>query len=82
MRQFHQAGFVHGDICDMNIMVKETLNQDGLSFLVIDFDSCGELKQARYPLLMQDPNTIQPSRLTLISRVVLIKESYIEGSTM
>jgi tRNA A-37 threonylcarbamoyl transferase component Bud32 len=50
LRQFHQAGFVHGDIRDTNIMVKKNLNQDGLSFLVIDFDSGGEMKQMRYPL--------------------------------
>ena len=45
--QFHQAGFVHGDICDTNIMVK-TLNRGGFndwSFLVVDYDSCGAMKQ-------------------------------------
>lgn len=43
---------MHGDICDTNIMVK-TLNQGGFndgSFLVVDYDSCGEMEQVRYPL--------------------------------
>jgi len=45
--QLHQAGFVHGDIRDTNIMVKPRkwggLN-DG-SFLVVDYDSCSKIKQ-------------------------------------
>ena len=52
LRQFHQAGFVHGDIRDTNIMVK-TLKQGGFtdgSFLVVDYDSSGKVKQVRYPL--------------------------------
>jgi len=49
LRQFHQAGFVHGDIRDTNIMVKTLImNWGGFSdgsFLVIDYDSCGKIKQ-------------------------------------
>ena len=64
LRQFHQAGFVHGDIRDTNIMVKKTLNQDGLSFLVVDFDSCGEMKQVRYPLNLNTTTVQRPEGAT------------------
>jgi hypothetical protein len=47
LRQFHQAGFVHGDIRDTNIMVK-TMKRGGFndgSFLVVDYGSCGKINQ-------------------------------------
>ena len=44
--QFHEAGFVHGDLGDM---VEKDGFSDG-SFLVIDFDSSGRMNQALYPL--------------------------------
>ena len=47
------AGFTFSwCIRDTNIMVK-TLSQSGFndwSFRVVDYDSCGEMKQVRYPL--------------------------------
>ena len=68
LRQFHQAGFVHGDIRDTNIMVKKILIQDGfndgLSFLVVDFDSCGEMKQVRYPLNLNTTTVQRPEGAT------------------
>jgi hypothetical protein len=53
LRQFHEAGFVHGDFRDTNIMVKTGGFSDG-DFLVIDYDWSGKMSQARYPL---DVNT-------------------------
>jgi hypothetical protein len=48
LQQFHEAGFVNGDIRNMNIMVKRGGFNDG-SFMVVDYDSCGKIKQVRYP---------------------------------
>ena len=58
LRQLHQAGFVHGDIRDTNIMVKRGGFNDGF-FLVVDYDSGGKIKQVRYPLTL---NTISVQR--------------------
>ena len=46
--QLHQAGLVHGDVRNTNIMVKKT-GLDDLSFLLVDYDSGGEIRQVRYP---------------------------------
>ncbi|KDR71093.1 hypothetical protein GALMADRAFT_144169 [Galerina marginata CBS 339.88] len=58
LQQFHQAGFVHGDIRDANIMVKPLEWGDG-PFLIVDYDSCGGIKQVRYPLYL---NTVSVKR--------------------
>ena len=43
----HQAGYVHGDIHDANLMVRK----DGSpGFMLIDFDWAGEIGKARYPM--------------------------------
>ena len=46
LKKFHQAGFVHGDIQDMNIMIS---NSDEKDFKIIDFDWAGRVNKARYP---------------------------------
>jgi serine/threonine protein kinase len=46
LESLHEAGFVHGDIRDTNIMVSMN-NQD---FRIIDFDWAGTIGQARYPM--------------------------------
>jgi len=64
--QFHQAGFVHGDIRDTNIMVK-TLKQGGLndgSFLVVDYDLCGKIGQVRYPFNLNTTSVQRPEGAT------------------
>ena len=66
LRQFHKAGFVHGDIRDTNIMVK-TLKRGGFndgSFLVVDYDSCGKTKQVRYPLNLNTTSVQRPEGAT------------------
>ncbi|KAF8895993.1 hypothetical protein BD779DRAFT_1433827, partial [Infundibulicybe gibba] len=40
---FHEKGMVHGDLRDVNIMVK------GLEFTIIDFDWAGKMGEAHYP---------------------------------
>lgn len=63
LQQFHQAGFVHGDIRDTNIMVKRVGFNDG-SFLVVDYDSCGKIEQVRYPLNLNTTSVKRPEGAT------------------
>ncbi|KAF8885864.1 hypothetical protein CPB84DRAFT_1554516 [Gymnopilus junonius] len=59
LQQLHQAGFVHGDVRNTNIMVKRGGFNDG-SFLLVDYDSCGKIKQARYPLTLNITTVERP----------------------
>jgi hypothetical protein len=43
----HQNGYVHGDVLDVNIMVKE--ENGGYLVRLLDFDWAGEIGEARYP---------------------------------
>jgi hypothetical protein len=63
LQQFQEAGFVHGDIRDTNIMVKQGGFNDG-SFLVVDYDSCGLTKQVRYPLNLNTQSVQRPEGAT------------------
>ncbi|KAG6327650.1 hypothetical protein ID866_11439 [Astraeus odoratus] len=40
LKEFHNAGFVHGSICDMNIMVSK---MDEMQFMFINFDWAGHV---------------------------------------
>lgn len=69
LKQFHQAGFVHGDIRDTNIMVtKPPENEDDIeqsfkdtTFLLVDFDYCGrEEEEVRYPLTLNTSSVDRP----------------------
>lgn len=43
----HQAGYVHGDIRDTNVMVR----RDGKKgFMLVDFDWAGKIGEVRYPM--------------------------------
>jgi hypothetical protein len=45
--ELHQANFVHGDVRDVNIMVRK----DGKpGFMLVDFDWSGIIGEARYPI--------------------------------
>jgi serine/threonine protein kinase len=44
--RLHQAGYVHGDIHDVNIMVQG----DGSGFMLLDFDWAGKIGEAKYPM--------------------------------
>ena len=48
MEELHEAGFVHVDIRNTNIMVKRS-GLDG-SFYPVDFDWSGRIKEVRYPI--------------------------------
>lgn len=43
----HQAGFVHGDVRDTNVMVKKGAS---VGFMLLDFDWAGEIGSVRYPM--------------------------------
>lgn len=43
----HQAGYIHGDIHDANLMV---MKDGSLGFMLIDFDWVGEIGKAQYPI--------------------------------
>ena len=61
--QLHQAGFVHGDIRDTNVMAKWDGFNDW-SFLVVDYDSCGKITQVRYPLNLNTMSVQRPEGAT------------------
>src|SRR6266851_1417803 len=46
LEKLHQASLVHGDIRDVNTMVK---NDDPSKFMLLDFDWAGRIDYARYP---------------------------------
>ena len=56
--KLHQAGFVHGDIRDVNILVEES-GLDG-TFLLVDFEMGGEIGKAVYPPLMNTTSVTRP----------------------
>ena len=47
LTSLHQAGYVHGDVRDTNIMVKKDGSQ---GFKVVDFDWSGRIGEVRYPM--------------------------------
>ncbi|KAI5988935.1 hypothetical protein F5J12DRAFT_969103 [Pisolithus orientalis] len=46
LEAFYTAGFFHGDIHDVNVMV----SHNGKTFKIIDFNWAGRTGEARYPL--------------------------------
>ena len=57
---FHDAGFVHGDIRNTNVMVKK----DGEGFYLIDFDWAGEYPDAKYPMHINRETITRPDGAT------------------
>ncbi|KAI6095799.1 hypothetical protein EDD16DRAFT_1778249 [Pisolithus croceorrhizus] len=57
---FHEAGFVHGDIRDTNIMVSKS---DNTQFRIIDFDWAGIAGEVRYPAFL-NPEVRRPEGAT------------------
>lgn len=47
---FHEAGFVHGDMRQQNIMFGSLPGQEAKSFFILDFDWAGKENQVRYPI--------------------------------
>ncbi|KAG6331143.1 hypothetical protein ID866_7942 [Astraeus odoratus] len=58
LKEFHDAGFVHGDIRDANIMVSRT---DEMRFMFIDFDWAGRVDEVRYPLNVNYTDIVRPA---------------------
>jgi len=52
-----------GMFVNTNIMVKKT-GLDDLSFLLVDYDSGGEIRQVRYPLDLNSSTVKQPEGAT------------------
>ena len=61
--QLHQAGLVHGDVRNTNIMVKAVGLDDPL-FLLVDFDSGGEIQQVQYALDLNTSTVKRPEGAT------------------
>ncbi|PPQ70836.1 hypothetical protein CVT26_014041 [Gymnopilus dilepis] len=63
LAKLHQAGLVHGDIRNTNIMVKaQNMNgfNDVSSFLIVDFDSSGKIGDAKYPYTLNTVSVRRP----------------------
>ena len=46
LTRLHQMNFVHGDVRDVNVMVRK----DRLGWMLVDFDWSGEIGEVRYPM--------------------------------
>jgi len=61
LTELHQAGFVHGDVRNSNIMVKVVGDDDlSFSFSLVDYDSSGEIRKVRYPLDLNTRSVKRP----------------------
>lgn len=68
--KLHQANFVHGDIRDVNIMVRK----DGKpGFMLVDFDWSGIIGEARYPINVNKVDLWRPHD---VSDGLLIKSDH------
>lgn len=57
LTSLHQAGYVHGDVRDTNVMVRE----DGQGFMLVDFDWSGEIGTVTYPMnIIRGPQLQRP----------------------
>jgi len=55
---FHDTGYVHGDICDTNIMVSKS---DEKRFMIIDFDWAGKIGKMKYSACVNRIDIRRPS---------------------
>ena len=68
--ELHQANFVHGDIRDVNVMVRK----DGkLGLMLVDFDWSGIIDEARYPINVNKVDLWRPDD---VSDGLLIKSDH------
>ncbi|KAH7918819.1 hypothetical protein BV22DRAFT_1075898 [Leucogyrophana mollusca] len=47
LTRLHDAGYVHGDVRNKNIMVSK---HDNMRFMLVDFDLAGKIGEVRYPM--------------------------------
>ncbi|KAF7347545.1 hypothetical protein MVEN_01510900 [Mycena venus] len=65
IREFHEKGYVHGDLRGANLMA----HRNGNAVALIDFDWAGEAGQVSYPLninlapALKRPSSVRPGRL-------------------
>ncbi|KAG8213488.1 hypothetical protein J3R82DRAFT_12027 [Butyriboletus roseoflavus] len=57
LEKFHAAGYVHGDLRDVNIMVSKS---DEKRFMIMNFDWAGHKGEARYPDLVSHKGIKRP----------------------
>lgn len=57
---FHNKGFVHGDLRDVNLIIKLG-GQDKIQFMLLDFDWAGEVHKTYYPPHVNRQQIIRPS---------------------
>ena len=56
----HQAGYVHGDVTNANLMVRK----DGTSgSMLMDFDRSGKIGEVRYSIDVEDSKVVCPGEL-------------------
>ena len=59
LKRFHSLGFVHGDICDINIMVSKS--EEPMKFMFVDFDWSGKVADVvRYPSCVNTRSIMRP----------------------
>lgn len=54
---FHDAGFVHGDIRNTNVMVRK---DGGEGMYLLDFDWAGRYPDAKYPMHINRETVVRP----------------------
>ena len=50
-RKMHQGGYVHGDLCEVNILYQRRC-QDIVDIVFVDWDWAGLAKEVKYPAMM------------------------------
>ena len=55
--QMHQHGYVHGDVRNVNVMIK---NDPDLPVMLVDFDWAGKIGEARYPMNVNREDVYRP----------------------
>ena len=55
--QMHQHGYVHGDVRNVNVMIK---NDPDLPIMLVDFDWAGKISEARYPMNVNREDVYRP----------------------
>jgi RIO-like serine/threonine protein kinase len=53
----HEAGYVHGDLRDINIMAR---GKGELEFMLIDFDWAGKVGEVKYPMYVNRKDVWRP----------------------
>ena len=57
----HNEGYVHGDLRDVNLLVRHDAQDRTKGFMLIDFDWAGEVHKTRYPRLVDRELVRRPS---------------------